>query len=162
MKAKRLFWIPVESKRQSEIREGAFKMDESRLKSQGKRLKGLREQAQLPLVEVAKVNNISVSYLNHVENGEKAASPDVLEKLARFYNVSVDSIVYGHERPKNEQTLWHELLEKIPSHLKALPEYKIIEELFAHRDFELHQDDIEQLLALIRYIKKVRSRRKEG
>ena len=58
-----------------------------------KRLKDLREDKDLKQSEVANVLNISQRGYSHYETGEDDIPTEILIKLAKFYNTSIDYIL---------------------------------------------------------------------
>lgn len=56
--------------------------------------KQLREKLGLNQSEAADGAGISRSYYNEIENGERVPSYRMTHKLARFYGVRIDQIVY--------------------------------------------------------------------
>ncbi len=56
-------------------------------------LKLLRKERNLTQADVAKVLNITVSAYGNYELGQRSPTPEMLIKLARFYNVSVDVLL---------------------------------------------------------------------
>lgn len=147
-------------------------MDDHRLKAQGRKLKKLREMAQLSLVEVARVNRIDAALLNQVENGEKAAPVRLLSKLGKFYNVSMEEIEHDLEQDDVEPEIQDESPDhfaqfaqaqmdyyKYPINFKNVPEYRLFEELFLKKDVTFDNNDVEQILNIIMYIKKLKADR---
>lgn len=61
----------------------------------GERLRGIRQQKQLSLneVEESSAQEFKASVLGAYERGERAISVPRLERLARFYGVSVDQLL---------------------------------------------------------------------
>jgi len=60
----------------------------------GATIKKLRERNKLTQTELAQVLNISKSMVSSYETGQRSPSYDVLIKIARFFNVSMDYL-YG-------------------------------------------------------------------
>ena len=58
------------------------------------RLKELREDKDLNQTEVAKLLNMSQTGYSKYEVGTNDIPTDVLKKLARFYNTSIDYLLY--------------------------------------------------------------------
>ena len=58
-----------------------------------KRLKELRKEKKLSQDELGEVMNISGRTISYFEAGERAPSPEVLNKLADIFNVSVDYLL---------------------------------------------------------------------
>lgn len=59
----------------------------------GGELRRLRKSRSLTLAEVGEATKLSVSFLSDVERGRTRPSLDTLEKLAAYYNVSVNNIL---------------------------------------------------------------------
>ena len=47
--------------------------------------------------------NISREPLSHYENGKREPSLDMLNKLSKYFNVSIDYLINGEEFKKNKQ-----------------------------------------------------------
>lgn len=56
-------------------------------------LKKIREQKGLQQKQVALEIGIGTTNYNRVENGQREASVEVLDKLAKFYGITIDEIV---------------------------------------------------------------------
>lgn len=61
-------------------------------------IKALREAKGLLQKQVATEVGLGISHYNKIENGQREASVEMLDKLAKFYGVSIDQIVH----PDNE------------------------------------------------------------
>lgn len=59
----------------------------------GSELRRLRKSRRLTLAEIGEATKLSVSFLSDVERGRTKPSLDTLEKLAAYYNVSVNNIL---------------------------------------------------------------------
>jgi XRE family transcriptional regulator, regulator of sulfur utilization len=59
----------------------------------GSELRRLRKERRLKLIEVSDEAKLSVSFLSDVERGRTNPSLDTLEKLAAFYQVSINDIL---------------------------------------------------------------------
>ena len=63
-------------------------------------IKRLREQKGLLQKEVAAEMDLGVSHYSKIENGQREASVSLLDKLAKFYGITIDDIVHmGDEVP---------------------------------------------------------------
>lgn len=63
-------------------------------------IKRLREQKGLLQKEVATEMDLGVSHYSKIENGQREASVSLLDKLAKFYGITIDDIVHmGDEMP---------------------------------------------------------------
>jgi len=56
-------------------------------------LKKIREQKGLQQKQVALDIGIGTTNYNRIENGQREASIEVLDKLAKFYDITIDEIV---------------------------------------------------------------------
>jgi transcriptional regulator with XRE-family HTH domain len=98
----------------------------------GENIKRLRQQAGLLQKEVAKALEIGYSNYNKLEKGDRGISLEELVKIAKFYNLTIDEVVFlnkGKElevkierKPKDEQ--W-ELLDELHPEDRAII-YKLI------------------------------------
>lgn len=61
----------------------------------GKRLVDLRKEKHDTQEFVAEAIGITTEYLSKIENNKKVPSIDVTKRLARYYNRTLDYIVYG-------------------------------------------------------------------
>lgn len=59
----------------------------------GNELRRLRKHRRLTLAEVGKATRLSVSFLSDMERGRTKPSLDTLEKLATYYQMSVNDIL---------------------------------------------------------------------
>ena len=57
------------------------------------RLKELRKEKKLSQEDLGKVMNISGRTISYFEAGERSPSPEILNKLADVFNVSVDYLI---------------------------------------------------------------------
>ena len=65
----------------------------------GKRIKFLREQKELSQLELAKILNISNSTLSQYEAGNRVPGDDIKNKIADYFNVSVDYLLGRTDDP---------------------------------------------------------------
>lgn len=64
-------------------------------------IKRLREERGFLQKQVATEIGLGISHYNKIENGQREASVEILDKLARFYGITIDQIVHmGKEVPK--------------------------------------------------------------
>ncbi|WP_281250256.1 helix-turn-helix domain-containing protein [Virgibacillus proomii] len=63
----------------------------------GKRLIELRKKQNLEQKEAAKLIGISSVNLSRYEKGNRTPNPEMLKKLAEFYNVKPSYIAFGEE-----------------------------------------------------------------
>ncbi len=62
-----------------------------------KGLKQIRKERNLNQLKVAMDLNISREALSHYENGKREPSIDILNKLSKYFNVSIDYLINGEE-----------------------------------------------------------------
>lgn len=62
------------------------------------RLKELREDKDLLQKELAEIIGIGRRNYSHIETGQTALTQDILEKLADYYNTSVDYLLYRTDK----------------------------------------------------------------
>ncbi|MBO5408082.1 MAG: helix-turn-helix transcriptional regulator [Clostridia bacterium] len=62
-----------------------------------KGLKKIRKEKNLNQLKVAMDLNISREALSHYENGKRQPSLEMLNKLSRYFNVSIDYLINGEE-----------------------------------------------------------------
>ena len=62
-----------------------------------KGLKIVRKERNLNQLKVAMDLNISREALSHYENGKREPSLDMLNKLSKYFNVSIDYLINGEE-----------------------------------------------------------------
>lgn len=72
----------------------------------GEKLKKIREDKGLTLREVADKTGIHFTYIGKLENGQHKANLEMINKLCKFYNISVSSL-FGEtvEVPKELQEM---------------------------------------------------------
>lgn len=58
------------------------------------RLKEIREDKDLSQKDIAKILNVSQVAYSYYEIGKRQIPIDLLKKLAKYYNVSIDYILY--------------------------------------------------------------------
>ena len=63
----------------------------------GSRIRELREQQHLSQADLASEVNVSVSYISHIENGNKQASIEIYITIANVLGVTVDELLYGNQ-----------------------------------------------------------------
>ncbi len=62
-----------------------------------KGLKKIRKERNLNQLKVAMDLNISREALSHYENGKRQPGIEMLNKLSRYFNVSIDFLINGEE-----------------------------------------------------------------
>lgn len=70
------------------------------------RLKKLRENYSFTLNEISKELNISVELYTKYENGKTTIPINILSKIARIYNTSIDFIVEDTDEQKPHKKLF--------------------------------------------------------
>lgn len=68
----------------------------------GKRIKKLREKNNLNQLEFSKILNISNTTLSQYEAGNRTPSDEIKEKVADYFNVSVDYLLGRTEKYSSE------------------------------------------------------------
>ena len=63
-------------------------------------LKTVRRERNLNQLKVAMDLNISREALSHYENGKREPSLDMLNKMSKYFNVSIDYLINGKEFQK--------------------------------------------------------------
>lgn len=64
-------------------------------------IKRLREERGLLQKQVATDVGLGISHYNKIENGQREASIELIDKLAQYYNLTIDQIVHmGKKIPK--------------------------------------------------------------
>lgn len=95
-------------------------------KTFGETVKKLREEKQLPLREVAEALSIDTSMLGKIEKNNRKPTKQLIEKFAKFFNVSdkdlliaflSDSVVY---QIMDEEDLSSEVLKVVEKKVKYL------------------------------------------
>ena len=67
---------------------------------QFKNLRAIREDRDIKQKDVAKVLNVSQNTYSHYETGVIALTAEVLIKLSKYYNVSIDYLLDQTDDPK--------------------------------------------------------------
>ena len=78
-------------------------------KRSGAYIQNLRIQNGYTQGQMAKALNMDRSYLSRIESGAKGCSVDLFIQLSEFFQVSIDSLVFGMER---DNVLEHGQLKK--------------------------------------------------
>ena len=68
-------------------------------------IKRLREEKGLLQKEVAAEMDLGVSHYSKIENGQREASVELLDKLSRFYGITIDQIVHMGDDVPTDITL---------------------------------------------------------
>ena len=63
-------------------------------------LNTIRKERNLNQLKVAMDLNISREALSHYENGKREPSLDMLNKMSKYFNVSIDYLINGKEFEK--------------------------------------------------------------
>lgn len=83
----------------------------------GKRLKELRKAAGLSQQRVGEVADVSWQYIGAIERGERAATVDVVQSIAKALGCSVGSLMAAEEIKATREV--EELLKDVPSRLRV-------------------------------------------
>ncbi len=78
-------------------------MDKSQMEQIGLRIKNARNQLGLTQEVASEKINLTYSAYTKIENGIVGVSLDSLLKIAEFYNLSLDFLVYGKDDNVKEQ-----------------------------------------------------------
>lgn len=68
-----------------------------------KRIRDLREDNDLTQSEIAKAIGVSQRAYSYYENGERTLTPEILLKLSKYYEVSIDYILDNTDNPKTNR-----------------------------------------------------------
>ena len=68
-------------------------------------IKRLREEKGLLQKEVAAEMGLGISHYSKIENAQREASVDLLDKLSKFYGITIDQIVHMSEEVPTDITL---------------------------------------------------------
>ena len=68
-------------------------------------IKQLREEKNILQKVIANVLGVGISHYSKIENGQREASVELLDKLAKFYGLSIDQIVNMDKETPKEVTL---------------------------------------------------------
>lgn len=100
------------------------------MNSFGERLKALRNSKKLKQEELAQKINISKSAIGMYERNEREPSFEIVEKIASFFEVSIDFLLTGAQLKKDENTsglyffdmdgLTEEEIEDIKRHIQYI------------------------------------------
>ncbi|MBQ8859062.1 MAG: helix-turn-helix transcriptional regulator [Clostridia bacterium] len=64
-------------------------------------LKAMRKQKRLSQLKVAMDLSISREALSYYENGKRSPDTDMLVRLSKYFNVSIDYLILGKEFSQN-------------------------------------------------------------
>jgi transcriptional regulator with XRE-family HTH domain len=65
-------------------------------------IKRLREEKGIFQKEIANEVGLGISHYSKIENGQREASVELLDKLAKYYGITIDQIVHmNNEVPKD-------------------------------------------------------------
>jgi len=70
----------------------------------GKRLRARRIELKLTQEELAELVDVSVSFVGHIERGEKKASLETIANLGNAMDISLDYLVMGKRGMCGKQT----------------------------------------------------------
>lgn len=116
-------------------------------------LKKIREQKGLQQKQVALDIGIGTTNYNRIENGQREASVEVLDKLAKFYGITIDEIVNFEDKklPPKEVVIQDKAILEQVELIQQLEEkeknvvYTIIESFISKKKFK---DFVQQNIAL--------------
>ncbi len=105
----------------------------------GLKLKQLRQDKQMSLSELAEKTNLSISYLNEIENGKKYPKAEKIASIVEALGVSYDDLV-SLKLTKNlapiGELLESNILEQLPLHHYGIDIHKIISQM-SNASFQL-------------------------
>lgn len=107
-------------------------------------LKKIREQRGLQQKQVALEIAIGITNYNRIENGQREASVEVLDKLAKFYGITIDEIVHFEDKklPPKEVTVHDKAVVEQINLISQLDEkeksviYTIVESFISKKRFK--------------------------
>ncbi|WP_129596673.1 helix-turn-helix domain-containing protein [Anaerophilus nitritogenes] len=102
----------------------------------GKKLKKLRNQANITQSELSKAVKVTTSSIGMYETGTRKPSYEVLKRIANYFNVSID---YFFEDDKKEQTYQNDEIDTLEEEMK----------LFYSKVKNLSKADREKILKMI-------------
>lgn len=116
-------------------------------------LKKIREQRGYQQKQVALEIGIGTTNYNRVENGQREASIEVLDKLANFYGITIDEIVHFEDKklPPKEIVIQDKAMVEQVQLISQLEEkeknvvYTIVESFISKKKFK---DFVTQNIAL--------------
>lgn len=120
------------------------------MNTMGSRLKALRKKYNYTGEEVGNMLNVSKVAIYNWEKDIRSPSPDVIEKLANIYEVSIDYLITGKESTSTKDGYYRapEAAE-YAKYLRTRPEAKLL--FSASRD--MSKEDIEEVVNYIEYLK---------
>ena len=116
-------------------------------------LKKIREQRGYQQKQVALEIGIGTTNYNRIENGQREASIEVLDKLANFYGITIDDIVHFEDKklPPKEIVIQDKAMVEQVQLISQLEEkeknvvYTIVESFISKKKFK---DFVTQNIAL--------------
>ncbi|MDH6254483.1 transcriptional regulator with XRE-family HTH domain [Chryseobacterium sp. H1D6B] len=116
-------------------------------------LKKIREQKGLQQKQVALDIGIGTTNYNRIENGQREASVEVLDKLSKFYGITIDEIVNFEDKklpPKEVAVQDKAILEQVELIQELEPDeksmvFKMIDTFINQKKFK---DFVKQNVAL--------------
>lgn len=116
-------------------------------------LRTIREQRGLQQKQVALEIGIGTTNYNRLENGQREASINVLDKLANYYGITIDEIVHFDNKklPPKEVTIQDKAIVEQVNLISQLDEkeknvvYTIVESFISKKRFK---DFVQQNIAL--------------
>lgn len=113
---------------------------EGDLMSLSERLRNLRQEKGLSMMNVGKKLGLGISTISQYETGKRVPNAEILKVLADFYGVSIDYLVRGEEPTKKENQ---------PSNKKTadLDDDDVI---FTYEGKEIPPEDLEYMKRILR------------
>ena len=117
------------------------------LKQFGENLKKLRVERGVSQEDMAKKIKVHANHLSRYERGLSAPSIEVVEKMAKLFDVSIDELVFGAVSERMEKNISDRELLNIFQKVQSLEP----QQLFAVKDFVsayLLKNDLQKNLAV--------------
>jgi transcriptional regulator with XRE-family HTH domain len=110
--------------------------------SLGQNIKALREAKGLLQKQVATEVGLGISHYSKIENDQREASVDMLDKLSRFYNTTIDKIVHPDNMIPEEVVIEDkntieqmQLIQELEEEDKAII-FKMIDKMLTTKKFK--------------------------
>ena len=96
------------------------------MKTLGYRLKSLRKNMQLTGEEFGVKMNVSKPTVSLWESDKRTPNAEMLQKIANFFDVSVDYLLIGNPNTKNDSYYYDTEVAEIAEQIKNDPELRIL------------------------------------
>lgn len=124
-------------------------------------LKHLREERKITQKELAKYLGVSDRSVGYYENGKRTPPPDMLEKIADFYNVSVDYLLgrtYDRKPRRKKSFDSSELVDLLPEEYRELFKEQNLGYIKFAKEMMKEEINPEDLIQLIRFTQNFRKK----